>query len=1043
MFQPSVPAFLDCARDLYTRRAFDVPPPPVAAPAVPAEWRSYDGPTATTSVEWQQFRASSEFLQVHAQWMDRIQDCERFALRYCSGKEATDILDALKILRERLMKGYGEDYATSRITVLFGEGKRAMDRICLRLAQDALPLEFRRRHLREMAYQLHHCLSTGPAYVQAAAALDMPPDGLRSAFLTLVRQRSDDVLRRAYLEDHRNDPDFYLRSMEVHGVNRMRMEYRLPGANPLDAASFGSSLFDPGGHPRHLHHLREALAPCRLADALAAQYWEQLLERLPPAVPGRASGDDLNEVMPLIQAAVTAVNTSLAPVSMTSLLETDEASDTFRWRRGNALVTRELLLALEREDWVVTRPRAVMHRGTEDGIDWQLEAIDDELFYVLESNPLLPSPVTVPVGLRHLKAIEAASGPRVPSTAARTSPLLPAAWLDVVLHDTPTHQLADIPAHWLSRSQHLDAWLQRVEPDAFVRWIRTSGDVAVHSPEAIVRTLTSQGRTDLLEALMRSGRAPIRAWLRWAGPDILSLAVAAPSVSTFDLWRQQVLKALPTARPATVSDWFTPVPDRSLLACAIETRDADRVASVLALIETSLTAGALPSHQLLRHLICPMQMLLHDGRQDVLPLLGDFLVKACRQGWLTAADLHTYLGGRCPGWGCEGALTGGQDLTLRWYLDLIQQLQASGGLPRSGLASLVAEPSPEGHVVSHAAVLNNRSTTLGAFLGALIDHAQEGRIPVPLLQRQLTCDGPERSGVYTLVAALPDAACLHVWRHSVHKAWRLNLLSCADVRDLVGGPRVSRRPLLRTLLQDDAQQPTERWLAAVQWLFEREALTTVEVVALLRAEVPRVDLPARPLFHQMMLSRRGMHHTTRYGFIVSSARAAGMISDTELEDLLRADSPDRRTPALIDAVERGERGVIDTFVQTLIGMTQAGDLPSAALLRLMDGRSPEGRSALATAARRQDVGTLRLLLDHGLDALRAEVLSAAQWFSLLAPDDHTDSLMVAVRTQRDATLTYQVLETLSSAEALGMLTADQALLAASLLGVRPSPPLAP
>jgi hypothetical protein len=208
------------------------------------------------------------------------------------------------------------------------------------------------------------------------------------------------------------------------------------------------------------------------------------------------------------------------------------------------------------------------------------------------------------------------------------------------------------------------------------------------------------------------------------------------------------------------------------------------------------------------------------------------------------------------------------------------------------------------------------------------------------------------------------------------------------------------------------------------------------VVSLLRAEVLRVDLPPRPLFHQMMLNRGGMHHTTRYGFIVSFARHVGMISEADLEDLLRADNPDDHTPVLIDAVERGEHGVIDSFLQTLTCMTQAGHLPSAALVRLMDGRSPMGRSALATAARRRDVATLRLLLNHGIDCLRSGFLSTAQWFSLLAPDDDTDPPMIAVRTQGDATLTDQVLSTLQSAETLGMLTTDQRLLAASLLGVR-------
>ncbi|MBB3197050.1 hypothetical protein [Roseateles terrae] len=1047
MFQPSVPAFLDRARDLYTYRAFDVPPPAVAAPDIPADWQSYDGPDGSQSEPWKRFRQSPQFLQVHRQWLDRIQDCERFALRHCSGQEAADILDAFKTLRARLMNGYGESFATSRITALFGEGKRAMDRVCVRLDQDALPLDFRRRHLREMAYQLHHCLSIGPAYVQAAAALDTPPHGLRGAIYALVCQRSDEVLRQAYLKDYSTRDEALLEGMEAHVVNRMRLEYRLPGADLSDKMSLGTRMFDPRRHPEHHQALRQALAPCRMAEALAEAYWSQLLDRLPPDVPRRSSDQDLNEVVPLIQAAVTALDTALAPVPMTSLLEIDETSDTVRWRRGNALVTRDLLLALEGAGVAVPQPRVVLHRDRSEGVSWQLEGIDDQLFYVMEQSPLLRTPVAVPVGLHHLAAIERSTRPPAESatatataTATASTPprtTLPDAWLNIVLHDTPTHELDKIPPHWLAKPHHFNAWLARVTPETLVRWIRTTQvrhDAAQHAPRDIVRAMTRQGRTDLLEAAMDSAKAPAIAWLQWGGPDILCLAVAAPCASTFDLWRRRVTEVLPTASPAKVSRWFTPAVDRTLLSCAMDTRHGDRVGAVLAFIDESLTAGVLPPDQLLRHLVCPVQTLMYHGRQDVLPVVGDFLVKAGRMGWLDSNDLLIFLGGKCPGWGCEGVLAGGKNGTLRWYLDLVRQLQAAGALPPSALAHLVAEPSPDGCSVSHVAVRNHHSITLGLFLDQLIAHTHEGRIPLHLLQRQLTCDGDDRSGVHHMTV-LPDPACLHVWREAVHKAWRLNLLSCPDVEALVGGTGFSGHPVLRPLVQDDPQLPAQLWIQTVQWLSERGMLTTAQVAALLRADVQREGLPARPLFHQMLLNLDGAKHATRYGFIVSFAHQAGLISDGALEDLLRAENPDRHTPALIDAVEQGAPQVVDGFVETLICMAEVERLPSAALVRLMDGRSPQGRSALATAARRGDRETLQILLDHGLDCLETNVLSPAQWFSLLAPEDHTENPMVAVRTRKDPQLIDLMEQTLRSAETLGALSLDQRLLAASLLGV--------
>ncbi len=1040
MFQPSVPAFLDRAPDLYTYRALEVPPSPVAAPAVPADWKSYDGPDDTRCPQWTQFRQSSQFLQVHRQWLDRIRDCERFAMRHCSGQESANMLDALKILRARLMKGYGEDYAASRMSILFGEGKRAMDRVCVRLEQDALPLEFRRRHLREMAYQLHHCLSTGPAYVQAAAALDTPPHGLRSAFYHRFRQRADEALRQAYLEDHSHEAGSYVQGMEPHGVNRMRLEYRLPGGDLSDGMSFGKRMFDPRHHPRHLQALRQALPPCGIAEELAEQYWGELLERLPPDVPGRASDDDLNDALPQIQAAVTAMDTALAPVSLSSLLEMDDNTDTVRWRRGNALVTRDLLMALEGAGLVTPQPRVVRHRGKSDGLDWQLESINDHLLYVMESSPLLRMPVAAPLSLRHLATIEEDAGPASAFTSSSrlASTPLPDAWLNIVLHDTPTHQLGEIPAHWLVRQHHLEAWLRRVDAPTFLRWVRplrAPKETALPSPTDIVRTLTTLGRTDLLEALMNSGKAPTKAWLQWAGPDVLPLAVAAPSASTFELWRRRVAEALPTASPEKVSRWFTPAPDRTLLSSAIDTRRTDRVASVLAFIEESVAAGVLPTEQLMTHLTCPLPMLMYQGRKDVLPLLGDFLVKAGRQGWLSADELLQFLAGSDPGWGCEAALAGGKDDSLRWYLDLIQRLQTEGALRPPALAALAAMPSPEGEVVSHAGVLNNRSKTLGAFLDHLINAAQEGRIPPRLLQQQLTCDSQYRSGLYTMIAALPDTSCLEVWREAVHKAWHLNLLSCADVQDLVAGSRFSRHSISKLLLQDDAQPPAALWLDTVQWLSDHGTLTAEQVVDLLRADVTRVDLPPRPLFHLMMLNREGVKHTTRYGALLVQARHARMISDTDLEELLRAPNPDLHTPVLIDAVARGERRVIEAYIRMVIRFRETGHLTPEALLRLMDGRSEVGRSALATAARRGDVQTLQLLLDLGLEGLQRGLLSTLQWFSLLAPDAHTEHPMVVIQAQKEAALTDAVQKTLRAAQGLGVLDPELCTLAASLLGV--------
>ena len=319
-FQRSVPTFLNAAADLYTPQALDVPANPLPAPLPPADWLSYEGPEDPRSPQYLAFRASPTFLRVRQQMLDRMDDIETFARRHASPTEFPQWREGLDAFRNRLLDP-AETFVGQRMPLLYGAGKRALDQVCQRLLQDELPLDFRRRHLREMCHQLQMCMATGPAFLQTARALAVDPNGLRSAFLDVIRTHADEVFRRTYRREHSREVGWVRDNWEVHGVNRMRLEYGMPGADPSDSHSFSNHLFWPDGQAEHLARLRRALNPCTVAELLADHYLELLSHQLPACVPELASREHLRAIVPVVREALTSAGTTLDDIAAVAVTE--------------------------------------------------------------------------------------------------------------------------------------------------------------------------------------------------------------------------------------------------------------------------------------------------------------------------------------------------------------------------------------------------------------------------------------------------------------------------------------------------------------------------------------------------------------------------------------------------------------------------------------------------------------------------------------------------------------------------------------------------
>lgn len=1000
MFPRSAPPFLEFASDLYTSNALQPPPAAVAAPPPRADWTSYRGPATVQSPEYQTFRNSPDFLTVHQQWRDRIADCERFATQRCSPEEARQILAGLQRMRDILNDRHGEPYVGNNMALLFGDAKRAMDHFCQRLVQEELPQDFRSARLRELASTLPTCQATGPAFLRAARDMDIPPEGLHGAFWDIFTQRADDALRRVFQREH---PDAHWgQIMEVHGVNRMRLEYGLPGGDPTDVHSLGADLFKTLHRRQHESALRQALNPVQVAEDLADRYWQALGTQLPAQVAPRTARADVGEHMPAIQNAVTALDVALTPVSLNSLLALDEATEEVHWQSGSALLSLELLQALERDKLVVEQPRNTLWSTTDDRSRRELKQVGTGLFHISETLDGQATPSRRPVRVGDLLLLE-----------PKEHGLPPADWASLVttaLQEDASEHLRQVPPRWLTSPMPCRSWLRRLGPDDGRQWLKDHPSLPVHTWMPLAAAMNDLDRGAELDALLGGREATNPTWIGQHGRSLIPLSFSATTESTQAVWRRYWRHHLPLLNAGSVSALLAPPKSPPLLASALGSGVAFQVSLAAELIVLAVERQRIPRSKAALLLKCPLQSAMQAGHLAALTPLGELLRKAAREGWIDTPALTRFLSENGVGRGCEGAMTAEDDASLKWYLDLIGHLLAEDLLDQRSAASLVAARRKDGTVVTHEAVRLHHAQHLKTYFNWLMDAVQAGRFPQNCLLQQLTCSGHDECGLDAMVDAR-DESCLTAWCDVLVRAVRDGLVKTSQVERLLTALDRDGQPAMHRVIDVLSMPPIDSvnplatrssWFTAVGRLFRDGALDASQFISLLRGGVHRTFGIGSPLLYRLMVRNQDTERTYVYLNNLVGLRFDGLLTDEAFECLAAAPSPGSHSPALIDVVKKQAYEVLDHWTDVMMYLGKHQQFPSAALVRLLDGRTAADgdrvhRSALVTAIHHKDVTALTQLMTASLAMHRDGVITVQDWQKLLYPDHESQDPVRALQ----------------------------------------------
>lgn len=1026
MFTPSVTSFLDHARDLYTPSAFDPPVTPVAAPAPNPDWVSYTGPQNIHSPEYKRFRNSPLFLETHRQWLARVDDCERMARKLCLPQEAERISDALNVFRDRLNDRWGESYVTDNMPLLFGEGKRAMDRICQRLEQEELPEDFRKAQLQEMAALLDKCLSTGPAFIQTAQALDTAPDGLRSAMLRVIQNRGDTVCREVYqVEQRDHETESWRRNMEVHGVNRLRLEYRLPGADRSDIHSLGPKLFFPEHEPHHVAELRRGLQPTEVAEDLADVYWGRLQALLPPHVPGLGSGADLNDVMPDIHAAVARVNKAITPVSMTSLMVADESSGSYRWQTDASCLALELLKALETERLVMPQDRETLLTATSRDGTWQLKSVQGRLFHVVE-RPSGPSQTfLVPVRLDHVLALD--------QQLKREPRALPAALVWTVIRGESRERLRHIPEHWLTDRRQVLEWLRRIDRSDWLQWLQATPHLRQDTALTVADALTSRGSSDWLEPLLERPSLGGPRWLQEADAKLLTMAMSATDPRTQRIWLSYLRSAFEHLPPDQVHALLSPRRGFNLVFAAMMEGRGHPVSVAVSLLRAGLTRGIVSVKEVPAQVDCPFQAAMEHGHLEAIQALAPFLIDALQHSWISRRDLVALLGGNRPGEACEGAMVQGQGECLRWYLDFVHTLHRRDLLSvEDGLLDLMTQPRSNGSAVTYDTVLQGQAVTLGVYLEWLLRAARDKLISQDHLLLQLGCEGPHESGLVHLLED-KNTACLNAWCDAVSSATLEDLIERRDVERMLTDRNLAGVPLLHALVRKPLAGPLRNWMHTLTELHHAQALDLSQLTRLLRSGPPARDPDScLPIMHDLLLNE--VHPTPFKAYIqhLTHLNKQRVLPSDVLEALLSSCGDRTPFPAIVSATYRGKPAPVDAFLDVLIKLGRERRLSSAALIRVLDGRVADagpprpGSSALLVAIQQKKGAMLTRLINTSLTLYQLGAITAQDWLTLLQPQNPTNSPLTALLRVRDPAALAFIHNTIITANGLQILSWEQA-----------------
>ncbi|WP_143074025.1 hypothetical protein [Roseateles sp. YR242] len=1021
-----MPPFVAQAQGLYTATAFN-PLPAAAGPAdPPADWQSFMGDLSAEPESFEDFHRSDRFKQVRDQFLARLQQCEQFARQHFTSTAAATIVNNLAVFRARLLDGEGTPYFGEHLAMLYGVGKRSLDTFCLRLEQADIELRLRKATLDTLADQLQFCRSTGPAFIEAASALDQIEGGLHGQFLAVLKQKVDAFLQRFVRQNNASGAAKWPENMEVHVVNRLKLELMLPGADFHDPLSEGPTLVNGTQLRACVGLLLDKLRPVSIAAHLAEDYHARFLDALSQKLNKPSAAIDPNTAMPEILKVASALGATFSGVSLHSLLAEDPTSGEVRWRSDLALVALDLMRELERLNLVVNQPSVDLMTGGDDPDSrWRLRHIDFRIFHIEEEhlgNSTISNVSTDTVGLRHfMKWQESGHAPLNGLTATAVS-----AW--------PVAHLMDFQPGWLGLASHAKTLLRRLGPERAISWIR-SHKIDEQALKRLLRGATATGEIKVLQALVeRGGPRSAAEWVRLAdGPSILAFAVKCGNLTICRYWHDQLQASLGDTATGSLSDAFTTREGKQLAPVALLAGDADMLDLMLSLMIQGRSRNRLDSEALHRLLMMPLQGAMMRGQKAALEVVGRHLTQAARHHGMRGEVLERALGQNLVGAGCVGALIGNHAPCVRWFFDLVIALGREKLLMPSQVALMLAGEggSPKMRGPTYQAVRRNNADALGTFLARAVDATTDGWIDTECLARLLSCQPPTQPrreyGLWLMLGGAGER-CLQAWTDAVLKAREKGCLESDTVAGLLMAPNTSDIPYARgTLKYPFAGFSLTPWLELLTQLAKKGAIERPHVKVLLDARGLGGSSESSPaLYAAMNLWTEAPQAPAQYVQLYCDAKRADIIDAKALEDLLSAIHPqDSYATGMVRAIENGRLDAVRTYLHALITQARTRVFEADTLLKLLDGRGVSQGTALFVAAVALEQELLKTVLAATLEATQSGLITGEQWLRLLLPEDDLPNILDGLALRDDASRIDVVRREVNRAHELHLITQAQ------------------
>ncbi|MBB3197055.1 hypothetical protein [Roseateles terrae] len=1021
MFKASGSPFLSEVAHFYTDQSFQLPPQ-LAPPVPPKAWVSYHPMDADGPASFREFRASPAFGQALQQFLDRIADCEAFTRTHFSPREASVMLEYFHTFRTRLTDGNGEPHFGDALPQLYSRGKLHFDRFCLRLAQDDLDLPQRKTVLRELAFHLRACRAQGPAFEEAARRLDRKPGGLQGEFHELLMMHTDALLREVINRPapglvlspaQAQDRLQHLHSMEVHMVNRLRLELGLPGGDRNDRFVLADSLVTPSQIEASRRLLHQQLRPAALARELAGRYMEQLREMLPVAL--RAPDADLSEHTGEIDRAQQRMEATFGKVALDHLLEYDIKTERTGWLQDLSLVAYDLLGSLERQGLIVPQPRGSLMRGSTGNAYWELMQVDWRLFLTEEYERLDGPRRQTAVQLSH------ALGWLDQMPAMNPVPAL----VDAVLASSRKEDLLYLPRTWLMDESRCAAFCRRLGEDTLVQWLERNPDLSDRLRGQMLRVITDLGlQAALLTVTTPAPHCDAAACVRLAGGgDVLVKAMNRQDGDMAIRWFAVFQAAIPLLKEAEALRLFcTGTP--GLVGQTLRNGHGGHVRQVLRLLALAVDQRKIHPGQLPALLKSPVQDIMAAGHVDRLVSLGEGLQVLAKGGHLQNRLLCQALAG--PDWqrGCSGAMVGGHPHVVRWFHEQVRVLLDGGSINRDQAARLLMSHPRGEPSAGMLAIEGKHAEALAVHLSGLLEAVSAGIVPAPELRDLLACRGAAgEPGLAVMTKGEKPHPCTQAWRTAVVEANERHLLMPWEVGGLVSAHDPQGLPLLRQLVRTwFSENRSWLWLGLVKDLFHAKALPAPFPV--LEAVGGRSLEPPETLLFRLMTDTSDLSAVWLLMKLYGEARREQMIEASDLALLLLGLSKgEREVPALTSALGELQSGQVTIYLRGLILLAQQGLISADQLFHLFDGYGRGDRSPLGAAIDKKWAEGVEHLLDATLKAARQQLITGDQWSQLLrsAPASRSWTVILNCRCERIQALIHSAIK---EADTAGLLQGE-------------------